>query len=248
MLSPNNFAGANASWDDEVQQEFIDFDKVIAISRRQWRVVAAAAVVFFALGLVYVLTAVPQYTATTDILIDSGNSQIANQLSSLSSDGLTDDDAAVLSQIELMKSDSVAASVIDKLHLLQNQAFMTPPLSPLHLLRRLMDFRAWFADEDTVETESDEKDIAAALLAQNMVVERLGRTYVLSISYTSTSPELSANISSAIADAYLLDKLNSSMTRPAEPATGCSSASRSCDRRLSLLIWMYRNSARTTAS
>ncbi len=42
-----------------------------------------------------------------------------------------------------------------------------------------------------------------------MSVERIGRSYALSISYSSPSPALSAGIAAAIADAYLVDKLNS---------------------------------------
>ncbi|KAA0679842.1 chromosome partitioning protein ParA, partial [Neorhizobium sp. P12A] len=210
MLSPDKVSRTDAQWDDDARSEFIDFDKLIAVARRQWRVVAAAAVVFFVLGLIYVFTAVPQYTAVTNLLIDKDNSDVANEVSTLSVGGFTDDEGSVLSQVELIKSDTIALAVVDKLKLLDNPIFMDPSASPLSVLKRLLDFKSWFADSDAAaETAEDRREDAAAALSENMTVERVGRTYVLSISYTSPSPDLAAQIAGAIADAYLVDKLNS---------------------------------------
>ena len=49
----------------------IDLDHLWAAVRRQARVVMVAAFVGLLLGLAYIVTAVPQYTATSRILIDS---------------------------------------------------------------------------------------------------------------------------------------------------------------------------------
>ncbi|MGO7594059.1 chromosome partitioning protein ParA, partial [Rhizobium leguminosarum] len=38
---------------------------------------------------------------------------------------------------------------------------------------------------------------------------RVGKSYVLDVSYTSQSPDLARDIAAAIADVYLVDKLNS---------------------------------------
>ncbi len=210
MLSPDKVSRTDAQWDDEAPAEFIDFDRLIAVARRQWRVVAASAVLFLALGLVYVFTAVPQYEASTNILIDKDNSDVASQLSTLAIGGFVDDEGSVLSQVELIKSDTIALAVIDKLKLLDNPVFNAPTASPLSLLKGLLNFKSWFADSDAAAESDDEKrEDAVAVLQKNMSIDRVGRTYVLSIGYTSPSPELAAQIAGAIADAYLVDKLNS---------------------------------------
>jgi succinoglycan biosynthesis transport protein ExoP len=49
----------------------IDFNLLLAAARRQARVLVVAALVGLLIGFAYIITALPQYTATTDILIDS---------------------------------------------------------------------------------------------------------------------------------------------------------------------------------
>ena len=206
MLSPDKVtADAGSAWDEREASEIIDVEKLLAIARRQWRVVAVCAGVAVVLGLIYLLTAVPIYTATTNVLIDRKNSALAVELGNI---GATqDDEAAVLSEVEVFSSDSIALAVVDKLKLTDNPTFMEPQRSFFTLLRMMLSFKYWFAS-DAFDTEA-QRLAAAQTLTTNMRVDRVGRTYVLAISYSSPSPGLSAQIAGAIADAYLLDKLNS---------------------------------------
>ena len=71
----------------------IDFDHLLAAARRQWRVVAAGIAAGIVLGLFYILTAVPLYTASTSVLIDRDNRAIADQLSTVTV--VLDDEAGV---------------------------------------------------------------------------------------------------------------------------------------------------------
>jgi len=117
LLSPDKIAVRDADeWGSETGSEVsLDFERLIAIGRRQWRVVAlsAAASVFLAIG--YVLTAVPLYTADTTVLIDRSKSNIVDQLSAMG--GVDADEATVLSQVELLRSDTIAGAVVAKLQL-----------------------------------------------------------------------------------------------------------------------------------
>nr|WP_312867120.1 polysaccharide biosynthesis tyrosine autokinase [Rhizobium leguminosarum] len=186
----------------------MDIEKLIAIALRQWRPVAISMTLFLVLGIVYIVTAVPQYTAATSVLIDRGNSEL---LSSLSNAGIPiEDEASVLSEVELFKSDTISLAVVDKLKLLDNPQFTSPRTSPLNALRSMLRFRNWFASEDVQNDDLDAKRrFAAQTIVDTMSVDRVGRSYALSVSYTSTSPDLAASIAGAIADAYLVDKLNS---------------------------------------
>jgi len=209
LLSPEK-AITNSDYEPvgDTQEEFIDFEKLFSIARRQWFVVAVSVFVFLLLGIAYLLTAVPQFTATTSVLIDRGNSEILNQLANMGVQ--VDDDGAILSEVELFKSDTVGLAVVDKLNLLDNPVFMSAPPSLSRMIRSAVDFRRWFSDGGDGAVDQDLRRIkAASNLANNMDVERTGKSYALSISYTSTSPELAANIADSIANAYLLDKLNS---------------------------------------
>ncbi len=190
----------------------IDVEALFAIARRQWTVVAAAIVAAIVLGIAYVLTAVPLYTSKVSVLIDRGNSEVVQQMSTIG--GVLDDEASVLSQVELLKSDTIALGVVDKLDLGNDQAFMASDgsviSSAIGAVRSLANISSWFSasDESLDEAEAKRREAANTVL-DNMQVNRVGRTYVLDISYVSPSPQLSARIANAIGEAYLVDKLNS---------------------------------------
>jgi succinoglycan biosynthesis transport protein ExoP len=204
---------AHQEWPEEQDSVVtIDFDDLLAAARRQWRVVAIAVGVALALGVLYILTAVPLYTASTSVLIDRENRAIADQLSSLG--GVLDDEAAVLSQVELLKSDTISLAVVDRLKLLQDAEFNASGGSlvgaVVSMARSLLDVTSWFGGAvETAGQEEADRQAASQSVKDNMEVSRVGRTYVLEISYVSVSAQLSARIAGAIADAYLTDKLDS---------------------------------------
>ncbi|MBW9055955.1 polysaccharide biosynthesis tyrosine autokinase [Rhizobium mesosinicum] len=209
MLSPDKVTEhSNEEWEHSESRSTVDVEKLIAIAVRQWRPVALSAFLFLVLGIIYIVTAVPKYTASTSVLIDRGNSELLSQLSNAGVP--VEDDASVLSEVELFKSDTISSAVIDKLKLLDNPEFSSPDNSPISMLRSLLKFRNWFASDDVDDDDADSKRRdAAQKIVDNMDVDRVGRTYALSVSYTSTSPDLAAKIAGSIADAYLVDKLNS---------------------------------------
>lgn len=90
----------------------LDFDELFAAVRRQTRVVGIAVGVTFGLGLVFLATAVPKYTATATLLIDSRRNQ--DQLSASIAD-LNFDTGAIDSQVEVLNSDNVALGVVKAL-------------------------------------------------------------------------------------------------------------------------------------
>ncbi len=216
MLQMQNRSGAIRAQDewpeDDVPGPSIDVDHLLAAARRQWRVVAAGLLAGLVLAILYVLTAVPLYTASTSVLIDRENRAIADQLSTLG--GVVDDEATVLSQVELLKSDTISLAVVDRLKLTGDAAFNASGGSlfgsAVSALRTLADASSWFSAEAEPAGEDEARRQAASARVQaGMTVSRVGRTYVLEIAYVSPSPELSARIARAIADAYLTDKLDS---------------------------------------
>lgn len=206
MLSPNSPAVLAVSQIDD-QSERIDFEKLFAIARRQWRVVGICVAFFAVLAVVYLLTTAPYFTASTSVLIDRGNSELINQLSSLGAP--IDDETALLSEIQLFQSDTIALAVVDNLKLADDPDFMASDFSFTQLLKSILNFNSWFASADLVTAAEDRRQAAAGRLNDNMDVERVGKSYALSIGYTSRSPDQAADIANALADAYLVDKLNS---------------------------------------
>ena len=189
----------------------IDFDQLLSAARRQARVVAAAAAAALLLGLAYTVTAVPKYTATTDILIDSQKDQ--NALSASIAE-LTFDTGAIDSQVEVLKSEKIALSVIAAMNLTHDPEFMgargTLIGQAFGLLRSVFDFSGWFLtrEKSDAEEDADLKRAAIGQLKANLDVRRVARTYVLAVAYTSPDRGKAAAIANGFADAYLIDQFD----------------------------------------
>ena len=189
----------------------IDFDQLMAAARRQAHVVAAAAGVGVLLGLAYDITAVPRYTATTDILIDGQKDR--NELSASIAE-LTFDTGAIDSQVEVLKSEKIAIAVINSMKLAQDPEFMGARWTLLGqafgLLRPVFDFagRSTTREKSDAEAQVGPQRAVIMQLKANLDVRRVGRTYVLAIAYTSPDPGKSAAIANAFAKAYLDEQLD----------------------------------------
>jgi polysaccharide biosynthesis transport protein len=204
------FSGGQEEQIFEEGPRALDFDALISVARRQWRTVAVSILVSVVLGISYVLTAVPKYTASTSVLIDRGNSQVVEQLSTIS--GVLDDEASVLSQVELLKSEAIALAAVDKLNLQDNPEFMGSDgnllTAGLALMRSLASELLKREEVGLLDPAEANRRTAFRGLIRAMDVSRVGRSYVLQIDITATSPRLAAQIAGAVADAYLTDKLN----------------------------------------
>ncbi|WP_376786307.1 polysaccharide biosynthesis tyrosine autokinase [Agrobacterium cavarae] len=198
--------------DTDVQPQLVDIEAIIGIVRRQWLVVAAFVFVGILFAILYIASAVPLYTSQASVLIDREGNQLASQLSTIST--IMDDEASVLSQVELFTSDAIGLETIVKLDLLEDPEFMAQSTSMISNVLRwgysLFNISGAFTSADfTAEQQEMMKRNALRRLQAFMDVQRVGRTYILQISYTSPFPNLSAKIANGIADAYLVDKLNS---------------------------------------
>ncbi|OLP59284.1 hypothetical protein BJF93_03595 [Xaviernesmea oryzae] len=196
----------------------IDFSQIRAIIRRQWKIVAIAGFVALVLGAVFAFTATPRYTASATLIIDANNQQISNQILSNGNQnmlmGLKDDDATILSEVEILKSERIAKVVVDKLDLLNDPDFNGENDSALKkgIAAAKAYVRSLVKPGNQEELTLDvQKQNAADLLLNNLNASRVGRTLLLGVDYTSTSPELSAKIANAVVDAYLDDQFTSKL-------------------------------------
>lgn len=199
-------------WRADSNGAVVDLERLIGIAKRQWRVVALCAAASLIFGMTYVLTAVPLYTSSASVLIDRGSNALLEQLSNVAS-GILDDEGSVLSQVEVLKSEAIASAVVDKLDLTKNPEFLNGEGSALgaikNTIKSALNVANIFVSASLTEADlAAQKQEAIEKLLSNVDVTRVGRTYVLDIAYTSPSPRLSAAISNAIGDAYLIDKLD----------------------------------------
>lgn len=203
-----------AADENEGQSGLLDLERAFGFVRRHWLLVLSCTVAGALLGLVAIYTSVPQYTSEASILIDPDNGHVVDQLSTMGS--TTEGEVAVASQVELLKSDAIAYNVVDKLDLLNDPDFNAQQTSLVSTIKRSISGLLKLAGFGVVETPAApdatltaRRRAAIVKIGAGLDIERVLRTYVLTISYTSTSSQLAADISNAIGEAYLVDKLNS---------------------------------------
>ncbi|RUW46865.1 MULTISPECIES: polysaccharide biosynthesis tyrosine autokinase [unclassified Mesorhizobium] len=217
MPLPNSDAGDG--------DDFIDIERLLGMAARQAKVVGVCAVIGLFLGMLYLQTTPPKFVSVSSVLIDEGLNKIVDDISAASTTMQTD--SAILSQIEILTSTRLAAVVVDKLKLDQNEAFMNPPQSALAqgigLIRGLIQYvrpspvMPGVGDISKLDPAARDALIAASgrdyaiLKLQNEIqADRVGRSYVIALGYQATDPALAKAITKAYADAYLADQLDAS--------------------------------------
>ncbi len=177
-----------------------DIRDVIVWRRRLifWAVIAVLVP-----AVIYVATAAPKYTATTELMTDTKRSPAYG---TAGTPDTSVDMVVVESQIETLKSEKIALAVIDKLRLWQDPEFISKS-SPLSYIIGL--FHASGAKKE--KSKDVKRQIAAGAFRRALQVERQGRSYVAEISFTSTDPKKAATIANAIAEAYIVDQLGAKL-------------------------------------
>jgi len=181
----------------------LSLERIIGILRRQWPVIAGVAGVAVAICLVYLLTATPMYTANTRILMDTRQTQVLDKDNGTPSALI--DPGFVDSQVEIITSDDLIRSVVRRMNLTEDPEFngSDPGLLPA-IIGKVIGL---FGSDGPASKERIERGTVAAV-ENNLKVERLLTTYVLSASFRSRDPDKAAQIANEIADAYIVGALD----------------------------------------
>ncbi|WP_346911910.1 polysaccharide biosynthesis tyrosine autokinase [uncultured Roseibium sp.] len=209
-LSDYGFLDKGPGDRDHEDELSVDLERVLGAFKRQFRLIVFFSIAGLVLGIAYVLSAQPLYTASSQILIEDQNITGNNGDSGL---GIRFDTAKIDSQVELIKSDRIALSIIDKLKLIEDPYFMNARGSiwakGINAIKQFVSGGFWFGGANLSEAQLEQKRQAALrILLDNLNVTRKGLTYVLEIDYTSPSADEAARIANTYADAYLLDQLD----------------------------------------
>jgi succinoglycan biosynthesis transport protein ExoP len=153
-------------------------------------------------GMIYSLTAQKSYTSTAELIIDSRKTQGLQQQSPMGVDAPIDS-AMVDSQVEILKSETIATSVIRDLRLVEDPEF-TGPTGGL-----VASITGAIGSLFPSSPASDYQLLRGALsrLQDNLTIKRRFLSYVIEISYQSRTPQNAARIANAVAENYIVDSL-----------------------------------------
>jgi polysaccharide biosynthesis transport protein len=167
---------------------------IIGFLRRNWRFISVAIIGSILVAVLYLAGAEPVFTATARIVIDPEQARIASQ--DAVSGTIVIETGEVESQVEIIRSEAIAKSVIEQLSLTEDPELQDSP----GLISGLAFWRS--EDEKTVEPEFTMRKTVAGFL-ERLRVWRVGQSYVLDVAYNSTDPVKAAAVANATALAYI---------------------------------------------
>jgi len=176
-------------------------EQLTGFVRRQFPIFIFITACSLALGLVYLLTTPPSFTSHAMLLIDSSKLRILQQQQTPIGD-VPIDTAQVETQVEILKSENIGLSVVKEMKLMEDPEFTG---SGAGLLGWIVGNVASGGGRSQTQLE---RSALGAFLGKRSI-SRVARTYVLDIGFTSLNPARSAAIANAIADAYIVDQLES---------------------------------------
>ena len=201
MLQATNLPTTESDMQTNSPRELINW--VIGIVRRQFWVIVSIAVLGNLIGVLYLRMTPPTYTAETTIVIDPRRVQLFPRAPF--SEGQLNS-PALETEIELLKSEPVALSVVNELGLAKDPEFLRQqsPFGPV--LEFVSHFLSTSKPNEPL-SESEAAKAALGVLLKNLTVKRVGLSYNLSVQYRSRNPNRAAQIANAIAEAYIAEQL-----------------------------------------
>ncbi|MFP8878513.1 MAG: polysaccharide biosynthesis tyrosine autokinase [Myxococcota bacterium] len=192
---------------DDVEIDIVEILR--ALRRRRW-VLGGCVLLITSLVLLVTFQLTPLYTATAEVLIDPRDRNVADLDSVLS--GLSPDASTIESQIQVIRSHSLALRTIEALGLERDPEFNPALREP----STLADLISWLKGLAPGEPEVPSEDERLALeqtrileaFSDALSVSRVGRSsYVIAIAFTSERAVGASRVANTLADLYLVEQL-----------------------------------------
>lgn len=196
------------------------------IRQYQWRILAAA-LVFTAACAVFVMSLTPMYVASASLLIEADKTKL---LSIEEVYGLDSNRKEYFqTQYEILRSRHIAERVVDKLDLSNHPSFQ--PSEAGMVARGAEQIKQWLRNtvpflpqvehvEYTAEQVAAAKRGAAiSRVRRSLTITPVKNTQVVTISFESASPQLSATVANTVADVYIENYLEAKFNMTSKATT-----------------------------
>jgi polysaccharide biosynthesis transport protein len=176
--------------------EYLNF--AIGFLRRRYLVIAICVVLSTAAGAAFLYAASPMYTASATMMIETHKDPLITGASDSPPEA-----AWIESQIEILKSQDVAAYVVKQLHLADDPDF---PQSGAGLWEKVLNRFGW--GPKAPASDPERAAVAIGVLMQQLTIRRVGPSYLIQISFHSHNREQALKVANAMIDGYIFDQLN----------------------------------------
>lgn len=190
-------------------EEVVDLRKYYnVISRAKWRILALAMLVS-ALTVFVVLNMKPIYSSKATLLIEA---QQAKAVKIEEVYGINSGQQEYyLTQFEILKSRSIAETVIDKLNLAKHPEFIAQP-GLRDSIQQLLPFLANNREQVSPQQQQmrDRERLVSAFV-ERLSIEPVRKTQLVNIVYEANDAQLAADVANAIGEAYINSQLSAKM-------------------------------------
>src|SRR6516164_2091900 len=173
--------------------------------RRQYVIIAITVALTTLLGVVYLITTPPIFTANARMLIDTRKQQVMFPQQPMTWDYM--ETAAVESQIEVLKSENIAQALVKENHLTEDPDIVGRRNDLWGTVRAAI----FGAPPPEVRSETELTKRAIGAVMGGVSARRVGLTYVIEVGFQSRSPVGAARIANAVVEAYIRDQLDAKL-------------------------------------
>ncbi len=200
--------------DAPAEERGFDLWEIISFAWREWKFIALVVSVTLLVGVTYVLRETPLYTASADVLLEPRRERAP--VESVISDANLDF-AMVESQMAIIRSSVFLRRVVEKERLYSDPEFGSVPVPSLSILEKIRSLFFLFGGPADIKSQSPEPEspvtegrIRGAINALKgaVAVSRGTQLYILSVSVRSVSPVRAARLANAVADGFVVEKLD----------------------------------------
>lgn len=180
------------------------------------RLLISVTLLISIVAVLFIFQLVPRFTATTQLLIGINAAKVVDIEEVMT--GNLNGDAAVVGEMEVLRSRELARKIIDSLHLEQYEEFnptlRKPGLFSQFSLKSLLP-ESWREATGLVKIDSrtdEEKEEARLTSLTDTFLDKLKtsqvkRSQVINVTFESEDPKLAAKIANEVADKYIVGQL-----------------------------------------
>jgi uncharacterized protein involved in exopolysaccharide biosynthesis len=189
--------------------------EIALVFLRRWRTTAAATVTATLLVMAFIWTTTPLYSSTVKILIDPRKKQaVGTEISpsGLSASNGSTDRMLVESQVEIIRSQTVAKRLIEEEGLAIDMEFSGNESGVVSHALEVFAKLVIYGPGNYQAVPMDRFEHALLTLRNRLTVKREQNTYVVAITLLSASADKAARLTNRIADIYI-NETNNAVSR-----------------------------------
>lgn len=210
-------SGYTSDYGISPEEKITDPNQAVRAFRRRLPLFILIVLAVFSMVALFTFQATPVYSTSASVIIDAREKNVVDFGAVLS--GLPPDSAMVDTEVQILRSRTLAQKIVEKLNLTESPEFNPFLQEPSSMDRAKASVKSFIggligggaSNSETVETTIDpqtEMDITVSVLLAKTRASRMGATYGISISADSYDPILAAAIANGIADQYLVEQLD----------------------------------------